>query len=345
MMRRVLCTVLSLAMLFPTALSLSSCQKIQLDEEKTEETMNMETMNTNETPKEETKTRPPKDDVIDVLMIGNSYCYYYVEELYEMAKAAGIKMRVCNVYYSGCSLEQHYVWWKTGQSKYQYFETFGPSKTKKDGVNLEWCLEQRDWDVISLQLGGSMMRKYTAPQALNLTRNYRNALYGYLKERFPDARHFFHQTWTFEIGHTKTDGFVMKDLAQQIAHTENVRQMGIGICKENQVDCINTGDAWEIYRADCDRRQIPHNLCARLGKASGDDPHGGDGTHDGDIGGGQYLNACVWYEILTGLDCRENTYVPKYTYQGKTYDLNPGVEVKDLQNAAHQAVELLKNRT
>ena len=286
-----------------------------------------------------------KHDIMNVLMIGNSYCYYYVEELYQLAKAAGIRMRVCNVYYDGCSLERHYNFWKSGQSDYEYFETFGPAKTLTNSVSLEWCLKQQDWDVISLQLGGGVMRKCTAEEALERTRPYRTELYAYLKQRFPNARFFFQQTWTFEIGHTKPDGFVMKDLAQQIAHTEKIRQMGIGICRENQVECINTGDAWEIYRTYCDRNGIAHNLCARLGIARGDNPHAGDGTHDGDIGGGQYLNACVWFEILTGLDCRGNPYIPRYTYEGMEYGLIAGNSAADLQNAAHQAVELLKTRT
>ena len=285
-----------------------------------------------------------KKDIINVLMIGNSYCYYYVEELYEMAKAAGISMRVCNIYYPGCPLEKHYNWWKNKESNYKYFEMFGESKVKTAPVDLEWCLAQQDWDVISLQLGGVTMRSYSAAEALDVTRTYREELYGYLKQRFPKARHLFQQTWTFEIGHKKPDGFVMKDRAQQIAYTEKIRQMGIGICRENKVECVNTGDAWEIYREFCEKNGIAHNLCARLGVAAGNDPHGGDGTHDGDIGGGQYLNACVWYEILTGLDCRENSFVPRYVYNGEEYGLIPGVTVKDLQNAAHQAVLQLKAR-
>ena len=66
---------------------------------------------------------PAQDDVINVLMIGNSFCYYFVEELYGVAAAAGVNMKVCNVYYSGCKLNQHWTWWKTGESNYQYFET------------------------------------------------------------------------------------------------------------------------------------------------------------------------------------------------------------------------------
>ena len=44
------------------------------------------------------KPDPSQDDTLNILMIGNSLCYYYVEELYGMLKAAGIKANVCNVY-------------------------------------------------------------------------------------------------------------------------------------------------------------------------------------------------------------------------------------------------------
>jgi hypothetical protein len=65
--------------------------------------------------------------------------------------------------------------------------------------------------------------------------------------------------------------------------------------------------------------------------------HSGDGTHDGDIGGGQFLNACVWYEILTGKDCRENPYAPVYTYKGETFTLSEEM-LTMLRDAAHKAV-------
>lgn len=54
------------------------------------------------------KSDPAQDDTLNILMIGSSFCYYYVEELWGMLDAAGIKARVCNVYYSGCPLESHW---------------------------------------------------------------------------------------------------------------------------------------------------------------------------------------------------------------------------------------------
>ena len=77
-------------------------------------------------------------------------------------------------------------------------------------------------------------------------------------------------------------------------------------------------------------------LCARLGKGNN---HEGDYYHAGDIGGGQYLTACVWFETLTGLSCIGNPYRPVYTYNGQVYELNEGITYEALQQFAHQAVE------
>jgi hypothetical protein len=40
--------------------------------------------------------------------------------------------------------------------------------------------------------------------------------------------------------------------------------------------------------------------------------HAGDGYHDGDIGGGQFLNACIWFETITGISCLDIDYIPEY---------------------------------
>ena len=85
------------------------------------------------------KSDPAQDDVINVLLVGNSGCYYYVEELYGIAKAAGIDMRICNVYYSGCSMEKHYKWWLSGEANYDFYVTDENGRNKTDGCNLEYC--------------------------------------------------------------------------------------------------------------------------------------------------------------------------------------------------------------
>ena len=37
------------------------------------------------------KSDPSQDDTINILMIGNSYCYYFLDELYGVLEAAGVK--------------------------------------------------------------------------------------------------------------------------------------------------------------------------------------------------------------------------------------------------------------
>ena len=66
------------------------------------------------------KEDPSKDDTLNILMIGNSFCYYFTDELYGMAQAAGIKVRVSNIYASGCTLEQHWSWWKEDKANYTF---------------------------------------------------------------------------------------------------------------------------------------------------------------------------------------------------------------------------------
>ena len=61
----------------------------------------------------------------------------------------------------------------------------------------------------------------------------------------------------------------------------------------------------------------------------------GDYQHDGDLGGGQYLNACVWYEVLTRKSCVGNTWRPTTDLCGYTLDEDMIVA---LQNAAHKVV-------
>ncbi len=56
----------------------------------------------------------------------------------------------------------------------------------------------------------------------------------------------------------------------------------------------------------------------------------GDFSHAGNTGGGQYLNACVYYEVILGLPCKENPWRPDYNL--------PEELVVILQDAAHDAV-------
>jgi hypothetical protein len=260
-------------------------------------------------------------------MIGNSGCYYYVEELFGLAKAAGIKMRVCNVYYSGCKLSQHWTWWKMKEAHYEYFTTDEKGRIKTEGdVNLEFCLQQQNWDFISLQ-EGSGLRNASTSMAMSERKFYLDDLYGYLREQFPMSKLYWQENGAHQVGYNTA--FVIDSLEDQEKDTAQFRNFAIAVSKQYQVDWIPKGDAALLMR-----RNGYDKLCARLGKGTN---HEGDYYHDGDVGGGQYLTACTWFEILTGQSCIGNTYRPEYTYQGEKFYLDEAL-VKQLQEAAHKAV-------
>lgn len=270
------------------------------------------------------KSDPKEDDTVNILMVGNSFCYYYVEELYGLLQAAGIKARVCNVYYSGCTLQQHWTWWKQDQGNYTFFTTDENGRRAEENCSLEYCLRQRNWDVISLQASSRTTRAYTALDALAKTQAYISELSGYFREQFPLSKLYWQQTWSYQVGYNK-DGYVMDTAEKQRQDKQSMREYSIMVCEKFDMQRVPSGEAWQIIRDGG-----YDNLCARLAYNNGL----GDNYHDGDIGGGQYLNACVWFEVLTGQSCVGNTYRPDYT-------LEEDLIVK-LQAAAHQAVEEMK---
>ena len=279
------------------------------------------------------KSDPAQDDTMNILMIGSSYCYYYVEELYGLLKAAGIKANVCNVYYSGCPLEKHWAWWKTGEAHYEYFITNEDGRVKTADTNLQWCLQQQNWDVISLQESTSKIFTPGAATHLETTKLWRTELWGYLKEQFPMSRYLWHQPWTYQVG-VHYNGYVMESFEQQQRNADQIKEFAVAVCKELELERVNTGEAWQIVRKDYGYDK----LCARLGKGSN---HEGDNSHDGDWGGGQYLNACVWFEVITGQSCVGNSYRPDYRYDGLEFPLSEDL-VANLQAAAHKAVETMR---
>ena len=280
---------------------------------------------------------PEEDDVLNILMIGSSGCYYYVEELYGLLEAAGIKANVCNVYYSGCKLYQHYNWWVGKQSNYEYFCTNENGRKKTAGVSLEWCLAQQEWDVLTLQESGlGAFRNITPEEALVDRELYLTELYGYLMEQFPKAKFYWHESTAYQVGYDRGD-FAVTSLEDQIKDNENYRKFALLISEKYNVGIIPRGEAKMLARLGG-----YDQLCARLGKG---DNHEGDYYHAGDIGGGQYLTGCVWFETLTGLSCIGNPYRPVYTYNGVVMELNEGITYEELQQYAHQAVAYMKELT
>ena len=161
--------------------------------------------------------------------------------------------------------------------------------------------------------------------AIGQTQDYAKNVYDYVKEKNPTADLYWHQTWAYQVGYavaSNHDTPIPDALTQKLTH-ENIKAASEVIAEDNGVKLIPAGDAWQIAREDS---RIGDVLCARASVNNGL----GDYYHDGDIGGGQYLNACVWYEVLTGKTCIGNTWRPNYELSEE--------KIVALQEAAHAAV-------
>ena len=255
-----------------------------------------------------------QDDAMNLLMIGNSFCYYYVQELYGVASAAGVEINVVNLYEAGCYVQEHWDWLTNeglGKDKYALWITNSMGRWKHGDYRESYtALPYLDWDVISLQQHfGSGVKDVEA--SLAKCTPYTKNLFDYLKTNYPQAQLYWHETWAYQVGHES-----MPSVEDQRLRQDNIIRVSQILAEESGVPIIPAGHAWKTARADS---RIGDGMCRS------------DKYHDGDTGGGQYLNACLWFEILTGKSCIGNTWRPD------TYMLSEEM-ITALQEVAHQTV-------
>ena len=301
----------------------------------------------------------PDKEIKNILMIGNSFCTYYHEELYGIAKAAGYDLTIASLYESGCPVKDHWTWLNDNSRNYALYVTSAKySGTRKqvkikdpDGKTYSMSTVQNaldyakqelgaDWDVITLQNHFYPDIALDYDKGYSATTEYAKLLFDYIRAEHPDSILLWHETWAYQVGYAVAEKYVedpkkdtpISDVETQTKTYENIKKISTEIAKENGVNMVPCADAWQIARADA---RVGDNMCARLGVNG----NLGDYYHDGDIGGGQYLNACVWFEVLMGKSCIGNTYRPEYkdTKTGEVYTLSEDM-IAGIQEAAHAAV-------
>ena len=273
-----------------------------------------------------------------LLMLGNSFCYYFVEELFGMADSVGIHIKVCNLYKSGCYLSEHWNWLQEKNPRYHYITTDENGRNVKKAATINEALVAEDWDVITLQQHFNPGVASDEKEALDSCYPYAANLFEHLRTNHPKAKLYFQHTWAYQVGYlgpyteanvannfsnVSLENKVLSKEKQALNH-EVIRKTCLEVCRREQVDRIPSGDAWKYAREDA---RVGDVLCARLGKGKDNE---GDFYHDGDIGGGQYLNACVWFEVLTRKSCLGNEWRPPYELAEE--------KILALQEAAHRAV-------
>ena len=263
--------------------------------------------------------------VIRILCIGNSFSWDAVEqELVPLCDAKGVQVEVHNLYYGGCSLEQHarFMLRDTAAYSHRICSNVSPSPRErggerfrmiKDTISLRQALCDGTYDYISLQQAShdSGIRDTYEPwltMLIDTVRAYQ-----------PHAQLCWMQTWAYsrDAKHPAYPRYhnsqqEMWDSIQACTHYVQHK------CQMTNIKCqiIPCGTAIQLAR----QTKLGDTLCR-------------DGYHLNYVYG-RYTAAAVWYEIITGKDVRRNRYK------------NPQMTPKQrrlTQKSAHKAVKMQEN--
>ena len=308
-----------LALLLVAAMSLSlfaACGNTEPETTEPEETVDMFENSMQ-------KSDPSQDDVFNVLLVGSSAFYYQVEEMVGVAKGAGIKMNVYNLYYNGCKLSQIHDWWKNNQANYQMFRTDEFERVKTENVSLQYAMGLENWDAIAIcDSGIATLRTMSAADYVAAQDKYMVEILEMFRKEFPMSKLYWQEHNTYQVGFSN-DYITVTGPEDQVADSAVQRERSILISQKYGIDWVPRGSAGMIARAN---PVVGDTLCARLGING----NLGDNAHEGDIGGGQYVTACAWFEVLFGQSCVGNTGRPPYELSEE--------KIAALQEAAHEAV-------
>lgn len=280
------------------------------------------------------KEDPKGDAKMNILLIGDSCVSYWTDELYGLLDAAGYEdIRVCNIYYSGCSLQMYWDWHQAGEAKHTLYTVDHTGRNATQNITLAYALGLHNWDHI-------ILHNNRTSAVAGKTEPYLEKVYGYVHEQYPLTQYYWHQSWATALGFSGS-AYSSQTVELRQALTKYLHDHALTVQQKYGFPVIPTGDAWEkvndlplfttpIEGVDVER----FTLCSRIADGAFKD----DLVHDGDMGGGQYLNGCVAFEVITGQSCVGNTFRPSYTMQGIDCSLTEE-KIGILQNAAHEAVQ------
>ena len=267
------------------------------------------------------KTDPAADDTLYILTAAASNSHYFLDELYGVLAAAGVKAKVCNLMKSSTGINKFCEYWLNKEKVFQLIIHDENGKTVLENMDFDMALKHFNWDVYNMQEGTAPHRTMTAQQAAAERQLSHKALVSHVRKTIPLAKLYYQEIWSYDIGFDRFN-YKMTSKEQQLAFSASIKEYTDIVCRDFNLNHIPCGQAWILAR----KSPLADKLCARLSINNGE----GDYYHDGDIGGGQYLNACVWFETLTGKSCIGNTFRPDY---GLSEEL-----IAVLQQAAHDAV-------
>ena len=240
-----------------------------------------------------------------ILAIGNSFSQDATRYLHRLARAAGEKLTVVNLYIGGCSLERHFRNMHTEERAYE-LQINGECSGFK--VSLKEALLNRAWDVVTLQQASPYSLKYESYQP------YLNELSAYVKKLCPGAKQVIHQTWAYE-----------KDSERLTV------QMGYELPEQMTADLVV---AYKRAAADIGADAVipSGELMAKMLENGMEKVH--RDTYHASLGAGRYALALLWYAVLTGKPFTDDAFD----------DFDVPVSAKEREIVLRSVDEILKGR-
>ncbi len=126
-----------------------------------------------------------------LLSIGNSFSTDAHHFLHALAAQNSFELDTANLFIGGCSLQTHWQNVCEDNAIYDYELNGKEAETK---ISIRQALESEKWDVVTLQQASADSGIYDTYQP------YLSSLAKLVRELQPQARLYFHQTWSCENG-------------------------------------------------------------------------------------------------------------------------------------------------
>lgn len=255
---------------------------------------------------------------VRLLTIGNSFSANATKYLKSLAASGGHSLIHNSLVIGGASFQVH-----ADKTKAQ-----GKARLYKNGKDLVANLQEDRWDYVTIQQASIKSHDFATYQP------HAGFLRDLITQHAPQAKLLIHQTWAYRVddprfavknpkpGEPRTQAEMYQGLT--VAYDRLAAEFGAGV--------LPVGDAF--YRADTDERWGFKPALKTFDAKTARSPELPNQTHSLHVGwawvktkdgqktvlnmdghhanlAGEYLGACVWYEVLFGESSVGLSFVPK----------------------------------
>ncbi len=134
------------------------------------------------------------DGVLKILTIGNSFSVDCMEFVYQIAKAAGVeKIKLGNLYISGCSLAKHLTNAQSDSTAYTFYTNSSGTWATNKNYKMSTAIKSDNWDFVSFQQASGSSGKADTYDTLN---ELLPIVEGYCTN--PNVEFMWHMTWAYQ---------------------------------------------------------------------------------------------------------------------------------------------------